>query len=107
MKLNDYQKQARKTKVYPDFYAVYYPTLSICGEVGELANKVKKAMRGDIDILELRTEKTYSELGDVLWYLANICTDLDCSLEDIAKYNLAKLKKRQEENKIKGDGDDR
>jgi len=107
MNFNDYQKSARKTKIYPDISEVFYPTLGLCGEVGELANKVKKIMRGDKEIFELKTETIYYELGDILWYLSNICSDLDCSLDDIAKMNVAKLKKRQEENKIKGDSDNR
>ena len=47
------------------------------------------------------------ELGDVLWYLTQICTELDLSLDDVAGYNLEKLFSRLERGKIGGDGDNR
>ncbi len=45
------------------------------------------------------------ELGDVLWYLAQIATELDLSLDEIAQANLDKLKARMERNTIQGEGD--
>jgi NTP pyrophosphatase (non-canonical NTP hydrolase) len=47
------------------------------------------------------------ELGDVLWYLANLATDLGLSLGAIAQLNLDKLEDRKKRNVIKGEGDDR
>jgi len=47
------------------------------------------------------------ELGDVLWYLAQISTELKIDFEDVAKNNLEKLKSRQERNCIQGSGDNR
>ena len=55
---------------------------------------------GEIDPTEL-------ELGDVLWYLTQICTELDLTLEEVAEANLVKLFDRLERGKIKGDGDNR
>jgi MazG nucleotide pyrophosphohydrolase domain. len=52
-------------------------------------------------------EEIKKELGDVLWYLAQICTELKLSLEDVAKTNLLKLKSRKERNKLRGSGDQR
>jgi len=48
-----------------------------------------------------------AELGDVLWYVAQVCTELDLSFDDVAEYNIAKLYDRLERGKIRGDGDDR
>ena len=45
------------------------------------------------------------ELGDVLWYLTQICTELDLTLEEVAAYNLEKLLDRLERGVIRGDGD--
>ena len=47
------------------------------------------------------------ELGDVLWYLAELCTQLGVSLDDIAAANLKKLEDRTARGKLAGDGDDR
>ena len=47
------------------------------------------------------------ELGDVLWYLSNLCDELNFSLTDVAKDNLEKLKLRISRGKISGSGDDR
>jgi NTP pyrophosphatase (non-canonical NTP hydrolase) len=45
------------------------------------------------------------ELGDVLWYMAQIATELDLDLQDVADANLEKVFSRLERDKIKGDGD--
>jgi len=47
------------------------------------------------------------ELGDVLWYISNLCTELNFNLEDVALQNLEKLKLRAAKGKIRGSGDDR
>ena len=47
------------------------------------------------------------ELGDVLWYLSTLASDLDVSLEDIAQTNVEKLTSRKERNKLQGSGDNR
>ncbi len=47
------------------------------------------------------------ELGDVLWYISNLCTELNFNLEDVALQNLEKLKLRAAQGKIRGSGDDR
>ena len=54
-----------------------------------------------------RVLKLKDEVGDVLWYLANLCTDLGLSLDDVAEGNLAKLQDRLERDVLQGDGDNR
>ncbi len=103
MKFNEYQKIAKTTAVYPSEYTVVYPTLGLMGEAGEVSEKVKKHIRGDTETLD----GLKKELGDVLWYLSAIASDLDISLEDVARTNLKKLESRLIRNKIKGTGDNR
>ncbi len=104
--INEYQKQARKTAVYGA--PILYPTLGLCGEAGEVAEKVKKAIRDENGYISPeRREDLKKELGDVLWYLACISGDLGISLEDVAVANLEKLADRQERGKLQGSGDDR
>jgi NTP pyrophosphatase (non-canonical NTP hydrolase) len=104
-----YQKESRKTAVKVNMdHPVVYPTMGLVNEAGEVAGKVKKIFRdnggeiSDEDRLALK-----KELGDVLWYLAQICTELDLSLQEVAEANLTKLFSRLERGTIKGDGDER
>ena len=108
MNLNEYQKQARSTAIYPKNATVIYPALKIAGEAGEVAELVGKAIRDDSGIIfEDGREKIKKELGDVLWYIANIACDLNIALEDIAITNIKKLADRKERNKLHGSGDNR
>ena len=106
MNFNEYQKLARSTAVYPEEYKVVYPALGLCGEAGEVADKIKKTVRGDTPLDEV-TGNIAMELGDVLWYVATLADDLGVELEDVAKWNVDKLQRRMRSNKIKGDGDNR
>ncbi len=109
MELNFYQKAARKTAVYPSGYKILYPTLGLCGEAGEFAEKIKKWLRDELSMIpsEDRRKQMALELGDVLWYVANVACDLDMTLDDIATKNLEKLVSRENRNTIHGDGDNR
>ncbi len=102
MEFNTYQREARKTAIYPEEYKLLYTTIGLCGEAGELANKVKKKLRGDG---ELDMEGIVGELGDILWYLSQVAADIDVELEHIAAKNIEKLKSRQERGVTKGNGD--
>jgi NTP pyrophosphatase (non-canonical NTP hydrolase) len=82
---------------------VLYPTLGLCGESGEVAEKVKKQVRDGV----FNRHEVAKELGDVLWYLANICNDIGYSLEEVADLNITKLSSRKERDAIKGNGDNR
>ncbi|MFN3369690.1 MAG: nucleoside triphosphate pyrophosphohydrolase family protein, partial [Thermus sp.] len=73
MTLNEYQQEAKKTALYPEVYRLLYPTLGLAGESGELANKVKKILRDHGGNLSQATrEDLVAELGDVLWYVAQL-----------------------------------
>jgi len=108
MKFNEYQELAHKTAVYPEERAFNYVIMGLVSEVGELTGYIKKWIRGDYadaepdlpDILEY-------ELGDILWYLAELCTVMNISLEDIAKSNIEKLSDRAARGVIRGSGDKR
>lgn len=109
MHFKEYQKQSQKTAVYPNKGKNYiYPVLGLAGESGEVAEKFKKIIRDDNGKIsaEKRTE-IEKELGDVLWYIAQISTELKINLEDVAKNNIKKLSSRLKRNCIKGDGDNR
>lgn len=104
-----YQRESRKTwGVIPMNHPIVYPTMGLVNEAGELAGKVKKIFRDKGGMIgEAEREALKHELGDVLWYLTQICTELDLTLEEVAQANLEKLFSRLERNQIRGDGDNR
>jgi len=106
MRLNDYQRKAESTAVYPDEYRILYPTLGLAGEAGEVADKVKKVYR-DGEPSMFYKEELAKELGDVLWYVSILARDLGYSLEYVAQMNIDKLEDRMSRGKIKGSGDNR
>lgn len=110
---HDYQVRAFETAIYPEsgsgsFMAVNYCVVGLGNEAGEALGKWKKVMRDDA--LSLSPEKRKAlldEIGDVLWYAANLASELDADLEDIAAANLAKLQDRAARGVIGGSGDNR
>ena len=109
MDFNDYQQKSRKTAGYPAIgHPVIYPVLGLVNEAGEVAGKIKKVFRDKGGkVSEETRDALKAELGDVLWYIAQVATELDLTLDEIAEYNIAKLYDRLERGKIKGDGDNR
>ena len=109
MELSDYQQRSRATAVYPGAGDnLTYPALGLCGEAGECAEKVKKAIRDDEGVLsEERRTALAGELGDVLWYVAQLATEAGLELDQIAADNLGKLLSRQERGALQGSGDTR
>ena len=109
---DDYQAWTRKTAVYPretekEMYA--YLALALAGESGEVAEKIKKFLRGDdgMTLTDERKENIKKELGDVLWYLARLSDELGTSFSEIAQLNHSKITSRQERGAMQGDGDSR
>jgi NTP pyrophosphatase (non-canonical NTP hydrolase) len=108
MDLSEYQRQSRRTAEYPREAWLAYPALGLAGEAGEVAEHAKKAIRDDGGTLsDERRGAMSKELGDVLWYLAQLATELELDLNEIAEQNLEKLFSRQRRGMLSGDGDER
>jgi NTP pyrophosphatase (non-canonical NTP hydrolase) len=106
--LSEYQRRSRRTAAYPREAWLAYPALGLAGEAGEVAEHVKKAIRDDGgDVGDERKAAMAKELGDVLWYVAQIATELGLDLDQIAEQNLAKLLSRQQRGVLSGSGDER
>jgi len=105
----EYQKKSRKTAIYPNAGENFvYPTLGLSGEAGEVAEKIKKVIRDKNGVMDDESrEMIEKELGDVMWYTAQLATELNLSLDDIAQKNIKKLYSRLERGKISGSGDNR
>ncbi len=113
MDFNEYQKESRKTVLYTEDNAncgspLVYVALGIAGESGEVIEKIKKLMRNQKGIItdDFRRD-IQKELGDVLWYIAQMATELNLNFNDIAKANLEKLTSRLERGVLHAQGDDR
>lgn len=108
MTFEEYQKQAVGF-ITSDFNRVVInTTLGLCGESGEVAEKVKKIMRDNNGVFDDISKKEITkELGDVLWYIAVISSNLNIPLEEVVKINIEKLASRKERGTLHGKGDDR
>ena len=103
MYFNDYQLKAQETARYDD---PMYPIVSLMVESAELADIfVKPWLRGDMN--DPDKVEVISEAGDVLWNLANLLADMDITLDQVAAYNIKKLKDRTERGVINGKGGNR
>jgi len=103
-----YQKQALTTAVYPGRGEgnFIYPTLGLAGETGEICEKIKKIIRDDGGVIsDERKMLLGKELGDVLWYIATLASELGLDMGEIAEGNLEKLAARKQSGKLHGSGD--
>jgi NTP pyrophosphatase (non-canonical NTP hydrolase) len=108
VELAEYQRLSRRTAEYPREAWLAYPALGLAGEAGEVAEHAKKAIRDDDgQISAERRGALAKELGDVLWYVAQLASELDLELEEIAQGNLEKLLSRQRRGVLSGSGDER
>ena len=109
MDFKEYQKLSRRTALYPQKdESVLYPALGLAGEAGEIVEKIKHIWRDKgMKIEESDKTEISKELGDLLWYLAQVATEFGLDLDDIASLNIEKLASRQKRGKLLGRGDNR
>jgi NTP pyrophosphatase (non-canonical NTP hydrolase) len=95
MDLNMYQERAKQTDRNPatDERGMMIPLLGLSGEAGQLLTEYKKYLR-DGECHTLFRDKFAEELGDVLWYLADLATKFGYSLQEVAERNLKKCEQR-------------
>ncbi|MGH9352991.1 MAG: nucleoside triphosphate pyrophosphohydrolase family protein [Terriglobia bacterium] len=99
MKLREYQLEAQKTDQVPGTRkedgraGIMVPLLGLAGESGTLLTEYKKWLR-EGESYQIFKERVSEELGDILWYIANIASKEGLDLEAIAKDNLKKTRSR-------------
>lgn len=109
MHITRYADAVRSTADYPrkgsrSNEAISYTALGLAGEVGEVANQVKKIARDDGGVqTPERHAKLRDEIGDVFWYLFSLCDEVGVTPEEAMSENIAKLQKRKAEGSIRGD----
>ena len=112
MNFNEYQIITRETAVYPEsktggILAICYTAMGVGDEGGEVLGKVKKWLRDEdyeSGMCDERREAIAGEISDTLWYLARLTDELGLDLQDIADFNVAKLRDRKERGVIQGNG---
>ena len=115
MNLDEYQEAAETTAIYPNrgqAMGLVYTGLKLSGEAAEVGQLIGKAIRdtdfADTGKLDLEVqEKIAAELGDVLWYVSELASQLSYHLSEVAQLNLKKLKVRKERGTLQGSGDER
>lgn len=117
MNMTEYMNHADRTAVhpltipegaYPHLAGLLYCATKLCGESGEVAEVIGKALRDDGGRFPPeRRRKLVLEMGDVFWYLARICKLMNINPEIVLQANLDKLSKRKEQGTLHGDGSDR
>src|SRR5438034_2368860 len=99
MDMRKYQIEALKTDQVPASNGVdseisrLVPLLGLAGEAGELLTEYKKRLR-DGESYRLFKERVGEELGDLLWYIANVASKFDLDLGTVAETNLRKIRDR-------------
>ncbi|WP_346291521.1 nucleoside triphosphate pyrophosphohydrolase family protein [Sphaerothrix gracilis] len=103
MELDDYQNQSSLTDQFPDIdddgASLTIPILGLIGELGSLVTCFKKRIR-DGESYEHFIKDLREEIGDVLWYLTNLASKWELSLNEIARENLDKNKDRWLRNTV-------
>jgi NTP pyrophosphatase (non-canonical NTP hydrolase) len=109
----DYQETITDFAVYPEkntggVAALSYCGLGLGGETGEVLEHLKKVQRDHAGVVSPeRREALSKELGDVLWYLGRLASELGLELDTVARKNIEKLQDRKNRGVIQGSGDNR
>jgi NTP pyrophosphatase (non-canonical NTP hydrolase) len=104
MNLNEYQEKAFEFAL-PSAKVIPYMVMGMAGEIGELQSWYAKTVRDGYGSRDFEDVK--KELGDILWFIAGLCSLYGLKLSDIAQKNLDKLDSRVKRGTINGDGDNR
>jgi NTP pyrophosphatase (non-canonical NTP hydrolase) len=108
LSFDTYSQRALSTALNLDKNDLTYPVLGLCGETGEVAEKVKKVIRDENKVFtDSKKHEIAIELSDVLWYINRMAWGLGYTLEEIALLNLEKLEARKKRGVLSGSGDNR
>ena len=104
--LDEYQDDAALTAVYPgagtgNMPELTYLTMGMAGEAGEVLNALKKHLRKGTEPDAAAAADLADEVGDVLWYAANLARALGLDLSEVALNNRKKLRDRQNKGRLK------
>lgn len=104
MDMDIYQQQAWELAL-PSAQSMVYLIPGLAAEAGEVCGVYAKLHRDGMT--KDYHDKLFKELGDTLWFIAGICSQMDWDLRDVATKNIEKLKDRQKRGVLSGSGDTR
>lgn len=105
MEWNDYCKATEETAIYPKDKRLEYLAMGLAGEAGEVANLVKKYIRGDfVNDMPTFWKRLEGELGGTAWYLGQLSLHY---CQSVLEHNLEKLRDRKRRGVLQGSGDER
>ncbi len=111
MDFNEYQILSSRTATFEGKvgeYKLMYLCLGLAGESGEVIEKIKHVIRDQEGVItDDKREGIKRELGDVLWYIAQLARTCDLTFDDVAQTNIAKLADRHKRGVIRSEGDSR
>ena len=90
---SEYQKLAMRTcSIPPDDPdgRMHHAVFGLASEAGEVAGLFQKIYQGH----ELSRDHLFRELGDCLWMIAEICTAMGWTIDEVMWENIEKLKNR-------------
>lgn len=119
MNASEYQKLTPTTAVYPEYHWDSYLFNGLVSEVGEFVGKAAKSYRKDSVVYadpgngteavaeSFPVDDMFYEMGDILWFVSQICNKFGWRIEDVMEANILKLKGRAKRGTIIGSGDSR
>lgn len=106
--IDEYQQKIEQFVIYPREHAYNYLALGLASEAGEVAGVVKKVIRDNdgwfSDEAKLALLK---ELGDVIWYVSTLASEIGVDMSEILAENYYKLEFRASRGMLGGSGDNR
>ena len=92
MTLNEYQDLARRTQnpELNDHERLLHALFGLASECGEILGIYQKAFQGH----EIDEDNVIDEMGDMLWFMAELADCLNRELTYVGNHNIAKLLKR-------------
>lgn len=92
MEANTYQRLAERT--INQFLTVdekrEHALYGMASEVGEVLGIYQKTFQGH----SLNVDKVKDELGDLMWFISELCTVIGISINDVMEHNIEKLLER-------------
>lgn len=108
MKFNEFQDLAMETRL-PSANN-FYTLTGLVGEVGEVYSLIAKGIRDGFENEDDEIEferKLKKEIGDILWFIAALCEDMEFTMDECAEIVIKKLQARKKAGTLQGSGDDR
>lgn len=98
MDVNEYQEKIKEYINYPKEIGPYSTILALMGDTGKLSDKLNNSLINDRGSFDKKSSlNVIISLGDILFDITNMASDLGYTMNDIISINLMKHAKNSEE----------